>query len=99
MPPVALIQVGDCYFVRDGHHRISVAKALGQKAIDATVEIWQVCGTPSWEGLRQAQDRGQALEHGEPRGVVAGSRPASLLARLFGALPPADGAGASPVCR
>ena len=27
MPPVDLVQVGDLYFVRDGHHRISVARA------------------------------------------------------------------------
>lgn len=42
LPPVALIQVGDRYFVRDGHHRISVARALGQQAIEACVEVWQV---------------------------------------------------------
>jgi hypothetical protein len=37
LPPVELIQVGDIYFVRDGHHRISVAKALGERFIDAEV--------------------------------------------------------------
>ncbi len=42
MPPVELVQVGDVYFVRDGHHRISVARALGQKAIDARVTVWRV---------------------------------------------------------
>ncbi|MBN1658573.1 MAG: hypothetical protein JXA93_09245 [Anaerolineae bacterium] len=40
LPPVALIQVGDLYFVRDGHHRISVARALGQKAVEANVLVW-----------------------------------------------------------
>ena len=49
MPPVDLIQVGDVYFVRDGHHRISVARALGQKAIDAQVTVWQVSGPLPWE--------------------------------------------------
>lgn len=49
MPPVDLIQVGDAYFVRDGHHRISVARALGQKAIDARVTVWQVRGPLPWE--------------------------------------------------
>jgi hypothetical protein len=49
LPPVALIQVGDLFFVRDGHHRISVARALGQSAIEATVEIWQVEGSLPWE--------------------------------------------------
>jgi len=42
LPPVELIQVGDTYFVRDGHHRISVARALGQAYIDAEVTAWQV---------------------------------------------------------
>jgi hypothetical protein len=40
LPPVQLIQVGDAYFVRDGHHRISVAHHLGQASIDAEVLIW-----------------------------------------------------------
>jgi hypothetical protein len=42
LPPVELIRVGDAYFVRDGHHRISVAKALGQQQIEAVVTVWQV---------------------------------------------------------
>ena len=32
-----LIHVGGIYFVRDGHHRISVAKALGEMYVDAEV--------------------------------------------------------------
>src|SRR5262245_17583478 len=35
LPPVELIQLGEVYFVRDGHHRISVAAALGQQEVDA----------------------------------------------------------------
>jgi len=42
LPPVELIRVGNAYFVRDGHHRISVAKALGQQEIEAVVTVWQV---------------------------------------------------------
>jgi hypothetical protein len=37
LPPVSLYKVGDLYFVRDGHHRVSVAKSLGRKDIDAYV--------------------------------------------------------------
>ena len=37
LPPVELIQAGDQYFVRDGHHRTSVAKALGQIEIEARI--------------------------------------------------------------
>lgn len=37
LPPVALVRVEDRYYVRDGHHRISVAQALGEAFIDAEV--------------------------------------------------------------
>lgn len=37
LPPVSLYRVGDLYFVRDGHHRVSVAKSLGRDDIDAYV--------------------------------------------------------------
>jgi hypothetical protein len=36
-PPVDLVKVGKLYFVRDGHHRVSVARALGRTDIDAYV--------------------------------------------------------------
>jgi hypothetical protein len=37
LPPVMLYQVGDAYFVVDGHHRISVARARGLQFVDARV--------------------------------------------------------------
>ena len=37
MPPVDLYKVGDLYFVRDGHHRVSVARSLGHDVIEAYV--------------------------------------------------------------
>jgi hypothetical protein len=37
LPPVLLYQLGDYYFVRDGHHRISVARQTGQEFVDADV--------------------------------------------------------------
>ncbi len=37
LPPVELIQVADGYYVRDGHHRISVARATGQATIEARI--------------------------------------------------------------
>jgi hypothetical protein len=42
LPPVELIQLGEAYYVRDGHHRISVARALGQSEVDAEVVVWEV---------------------------------------------------------
>lgn len=37
LPVVELVQAGDKYYVRDGHHRISVARALGQLEIEAKI--------------------------------------------------------------
>ena len=37
LPPVSLYKIGELYFVRDGHHRVSVAKSLGRTDIDAYV--------------------------------------------------------------
>lgn len=45
LPPIQLIQVGEVYFVEDGHHRISVAKAMGQLEIEAVVTVWEVAKT------------------------------------------------------
>ena len=36
--PVELYKVGEAYFVVDGHHRVSVARALGQDVIEASVK-------------------------------------------------------------
>jgi hypothetical protein len=41
LPPVELLKRGEEYYVRDGHHRISVAKALGECYVDAMVTV---CG-------------------------------------------------------
>jgi hypothetical protein len=41
LPPVELVRVDDTYFVRDGHHRVSVARALGQDYIEAVVTVWE----------------------------------------------------------
>lgn len=37
LPPVDLLKAGDEYYVRDGHHRISVARALGEGFIEAQI--------------------------------------------------------------
>ena len=37
MPPIDVFRIGDLHFVRDGHHRVSVARALGDTDIDANV--------------------------------------------------------------
>jgi hypothetical protein len=37
MPPISLYRVGEAHFVRDGHHRVSVARSLGWRVMDARV--------------------------------------------------------------
>jgi hypothetical protein len=38
LPPISVVRVGESYAVRDGHHRVSVARARGALTIDAAVE-------------------------------------------------------------
>jgi hypothetical protein len=37
MPPIDVYRIGELHFVKDGHHRVSVARALGDDTIDARV--------------------------------------------------------------
>jgi hypothetical protein len=37
LPPVSVMQIGDAYAIRDGHHRVSVARARGARTITALV--------------------------------------------------------------
>jgi hypothetical protein len=60
LPPVELIQVGKVYFVRDGHHRISVARDLGGQAVDAEVTVWDVEGPLPWEQAPVGRSTGRA---------------------------------------
>jgi hypothetical protein len=70
---VRLIQVGNHYFVEDGHHRISVARALGQTVIDAEVTVWEVNGPLPW-----------VSQSAESRTVTAGLPPESCETILTG---------------
>ena len=44
LPPVQLIRVGETFFVQDGHHRVSVARARGELDIEAEVTEWTLAG-------------------------------------------------------
>ncbi|MDR3139652.1 MAG: transcriptional regulator [Treponema sp.] len=37
LPPIQLYEIGGAYFVRDGNHRVSVARSQGMETIDAEV--------------------------------------------------------------
>jgi hypothetical protein len=49
IPPIEVYRVGDLHFVADGHHRVSIAAATGQRLIDAYVTqvLTAVPPTPS----------------------------------------------------
>ena len=89
LPPVELVQVGEIYFVLDGHHRLSVARTIGQQIIEAEVTVWQVSdplpgsGPLTWEeragvsGRKQRGRRSGALREAARRlgeRVLAGLR-------------------------
>jgi hypothetical protein len=47
LPPIEVYQVGQWYFVRDGNHRVSVARQVGVTFIDAAVwEYTDLCAEP-----------------------------------------------------
>jgi hypothetical protein len=38
LPPISVVPIGDEFALRDGHHRVSVARARGAVAIDAQLD-------------------------------------------------------------
>ncbi|MEX2445388.1 MAG: transcriptional regulator [Alkalispirochaeta sp.] len=62
LPPIALYEIGGVYFVRDGNHRVSVAKAQGVKQIDAEVVALDT-EIPLQESLTRDHLREAVIEH------------------------------------
>jgi hypothetical protein len=86
-PPVDLYQVGDVYFVVDGHHRISVARALGAATIEARVREYPApialdAEADLAELERQVRDRARA-DFLAAAGIEAG--PTEFVASEIGA--------------
>src|SRR5436190_2615532 len=46
MPPISVYRIGEMHFVRDGHHRVSVARAMAREDIDAYVTAVQTAVGP-----------------------------------------------------
>ncbi len=82
MPAVEVIQVGDAYFVVDGHHRISVARAFGEEAIDAKVTAWETSGALPWEKSKQSAGKRQATGK-RRRGSFSGNLQSRIRALLL----------------
>jgi hypothetical protein len=54
LPAVSLYKIGDRYFVRDGNHRVSVARYHNVAAIDA--EVVEIKGRPRADVARPVHD-------------------------------------------
>jgi hypothetical protein len=65
LPPVSLYEVGDYYFVLDGHHRVSVAHYHGVEWIDAEVTEFGASGL--WSGRRDIDALIEPSKRGELR--------------------------------
>ena len=52
IPPIDVYQVGDYYFVSDGHHRVSVARSMGVDLIEARVTAVETFLAPVGIGAR-----------------------------------------------
>jgi hypothetical protein len=57
IPPIDVYQVGDYYFVQDGHHRVSVARSMGLDVIEARVTAIDTFLTPVGIGARSDVER------------------------------------------
>ena len=63
LPPVTLYEIGGVYFVRDGNHRVSVARTQGAEFIDA-----EVISLKSRLRLEAGHESGGAEVGGHPAG-------------------------------
>jgi hypothetical protein len=62
LPPIDVYQLGNLYFVIDGHHRVSVARAQGAREIEAHVtEIETVLDTEGIGGRRDLDGKNWGL--------------------------------------
>lgn len=62
LPPISVYKVGTWYFVRDGNHRVSVAKSKGQEYIDAEV-VELSSQIPLEEGMTLNELKKRVVEH------------------------------------
>jgi hypothetical protein len=69
VPPIEVYQIGDVYFVADGNHRVSVARASGFKEIEAHVTC-----LPGDPGLEPGDTLDQAIIKAECANFLAQTR-------------------------
>ena len=90
-PPIIVYQLGDAYFVVDGHHRVAVARQRGLEAIDADVTRlrarWRLSADDDLVEVIHAEQRQMFVEQSglaraRPDAEIRFSRPAGYLKLL-----------------
>ncbi|HSJ00539.1 MAG TPA: hypothetical protein VLA59_09145 [Patescibacteria group bacterium] len=82
LPPVDLMQVGEEYYVADGHNRVAAARRVGAVEIDADVTQLLVPGVTRPE--QQAFDASSVYGAGEVRQAASGRLTRTLEQRTSG---------------
>ena len=73
LPPIDVYKLGNLYFVIDGHHRVSVARAQGAREIEA--HVTEIDTVARHRGHRRsARPRGQELGPALPQAGAADRR-------------------------
>ncbi len=92
LPPVSLYKLGEDYFVKDGHHRVSVARFHGVEWIDAEVtEFWSPRARRVATPLREGRGADPAPRRSSGRGPRASKLLASPPSRAAGIAVPGCG--------
>jgi hypothetical protein len=90
-PPIVVYQVGDAYFVVDGHHRVAIARQRGMETIDAEVTSlrtrWRLPAEADIVAVIHAEQEQMFLEQSglagtHPDAPIRFSRPAGYLELL-----------------
>ena len=66
LPPISVYKLGDVYFVRDGNHRVSVARSEGVEFIDAEV-VELTSKIPLEEGITLNEIRRRVVDYERAR--------------------------------
>ncbi len=82
LPSVDLVQVGNEYYVSDGHNRVAAARQVGAAVVDADVVELILPGTPSSSAPHRPDASTILVGAGEVRQAAAGRQSRSQQRRL-----------------
>ena len=96
LPPIEVYKVGDLYFVRDGNHRVSVARQLGAKFIEGhvtelptNIELHpamsedEIEDATAYAAFLEESQIAQVRPHHKPLNLSERSRYADLLGHIY----------------